>query len=63
MYELRDIDISFTLEFEDNPPRYERGLHLPFIKLEDLFHVNKRTFEISKTQSQFHQKWVPPPKE
>jgi hypothetical protein len=55
MHGLQDIGISFTLEFEDNPLTYERGLHLPSTKLENSFHVNKRTFEISKTQSQFHQ--------
>jgi hypothetical protein len=60
---LRDIGISFTLVFEGNPPRNERGLHLPSTKLEDSFHVNKSTFEISMTQSHFHQNGVPPPKE
>jgi hypothetical protein len=63
MHELRDIDISFSLEFEDNPPRYERIIHLPSTKLDDLFHINKRTFEISKTQSYFHRNGVPPLKE
>jgi hypothetical protein len=36
----------FFLEFEDNPSRHEKGLHLSSIKFEDLFHVNKKTFEI-----------------
>jgi hypothetical protein len=59
MYELQDIDISFTLEFEDNPPSHEKGLHLPSTKLEDLFHINKKTFEISMKQSSFHRNGVP----
>jgi hypothetical protein len=63
MHGLQYIGISFTLVFEDNPPRYEKGLYLPFIKLEDLFHVNMKTFEISMTQSHFHRNGVPPPKE
>jgi hypothetical protein len=33
--------------FEGNPPRLEKGLYLPSTKLEDSFHVNKKTFEIS----------------
>jgi hypothetical protein len=56
MHGLRGIDISFTIVFEDNPPRYEKELYLPFIKLEDPFHVNMKTFEISMTQS-FSLKW------
>jgi hypothetical protein len=51
MHELRDIGISFALKFEDNPPRQEKDLYLPSIKLEDSFHVNKKTFEISMKQS------------
>jgi hypothetical protein len=60
---LRDIDISFTLVFEDNPPRYEKGVYLPSIKLEDSFHVNMKAFDIFMTQSHFHQNRVPLPKE
>jgi hypothetical protein len=56
MHGLRDIGISSPLEFEGNPPRYERVLHLPSTKLEDSFHVNKRAFEIFKTKS-FPSKW------
>jgi hypothetical protein len=63
MHELRDIGISFALVFQDNPSRYEKGLYLPSTKLEDLFHVNMKIFEISMTQSHFHQNGVPPPKE
>jgi hypothetical protein len=63
MHGLRDIDISFTLVFEDNSPRYEKWLYLPSTKLEDSFHVNIKTFEISMTQSHFHRNGVPPPKE
>jgi hypothetical protein len=59
---LRDIDISFTLVFEDNPPKYEKCQYLPFTKIEDSFHVNMKTFEISMTQSHLHQNGVPPPK-
>jgi hypothetical protein len=61
MHGLRDIDISLMLVFEDNPTRHEKNLHLPSTKLEDSFHVNKKTFEIS--MKQFHQNGVPPPKE
>jgi hypothetical protein len=63
MYVLRKIGISFTLVFEDNPPRYEKGLYLTSTKFEDSFHVNMKTFEISMTQSHFHRNAVPPPKE
>jgi hypothetical protein len=49
--------------FEDNPPRYEKGLYLSFTKLEDSFHVNMKIFEISMIQSHFHRIGVPPPKE
>jgi hypothetical protein len=35
------------LVFEDNPSRQEKGLHLPSTKLEDSFHISKKTFEIS----------------
>jgi hypothetical protein len=62
MHGLQDIDISFMLVFEDNPPRYEKCLHLPSTKLDDPFHINKKTFEIFMKQSQFHQNGVPPPK-
>jgi hypothetical protein len=48
--------------FEDNPPRYEKGLYLPSTKLEDSFHVNMKIFEISMTQSHFYRNGVPPPK-
>jgi hypothetical protein len=51
-----------VLVFEDNPPRHEKCLHLLFTKLENLFHINKKTFEISMKQSQFHQNGVPPSK-
>jgi hypothetical protein len=54
MHELRDISISFALVFKDNPPRYEKDLYLPSIKLDDSFHVNMKTFDISMTQSHFH---------
>jgi hypothetical protein len=63
MHGLQDIGISFALIFEDNPPRYEKGIYLLFIKLEDSFHVNMKTFEIFMKQSQFHRNGVPPPKE
>jgi hypothetical protein len=63
MHGLRDIDISFTLVFECNLPSHEKGLYLPSTKLEDSFYVNMKTFDISMTQSQFHQNGVPPPKE
>jgi hypothetical protein len=46
MHGLQDIGISFALIFEDNPPRYEKGIYLLSIKLEDSFHVNMKTFEI-----------------
>jgi hypothetical protein len=49
--------------FEDNPPRYEKGIYLSSTKLEDLFHVNMKTFDIFMKQSQFHRNGVPPPKE
>jgi hypothetical protein len=38
---LQDIDISFTLIFDGNPPKQKKGLHLPSTKFEDSFHVNK----------------------
>jgi hypothetical protein len=63
MHGFRDIDISFALEFEGNPPRYEKVIYLPSTKLEDSFHVNMKTFEISMTQSHFYQNGVPPLKE
>jgi hypothetical protein len=63
MHVLQDIDIYFTLMFEDNPPRYEKCLYLPSTKLDNLFHVNMKIFEISMTQSYFHQNEVPSPKE
>jgi hypothetical protein len=63
MHGLRDIGISFALVFEDNPPRYEKDLYLPSTKLEDSFHINMKTFEISMTQSHFHRNRVTPPKE
>jgi hypothetical protein len=63
MHGLRDIDISFALVFEGNTPRHEKGLYQPSIKLEDSFYVNMKTFDISMTQSHFHQNGVPPPKE
>jgi hypothetical protein len=47
----RDIGSSPALEFEDNPLRYEKNLHLPSTKLEDSFHVNKKIFEVSMKQS------------
>jgi hypothetical protein len=40
-----------TLEFDGNPPRHEKILHLPSTKHEDPFHVNKKTFEIFMKQS------------
>jgi hypothetical protein len=46
-----EVDISLALEFEDNPSRHEKSPHLPSTKLEDSFHVNKKTFEISMKQS------------
>jgi hypothetical protein len=49
--------------FKGNPSRHEKYLHLPSTKLEDSFHVNIKTFEISMTQSHFHRNGVPPPKE
>jgi hypothetical protein len=49
--------------FEDNPPRYEKGLYLPSTKLEDSFHVNMKTFEIFIIQSHFYRNVVRPPKE
>jgi hypothetical protein len=63
MHVFRDIWISFALVFEDNPPRYEKDLYLSSTKLEDSFYVNMKTFEISMTQSHFHQNGVSPPKE
>jgi hypothetical protein len=42
--------VSLALVFEDNPLRHEKHLHLPY-KLEDSFHVNKKTFETSMKQS------------
>jgi hypothetical protein len=63
MHELQGIDICFTLVFEDNPLRYEKDLYLSSTKLEDSFHTNMKTFEISMKQRQFHQNGVPPPKE
>jgi hypothetical protein len=56
MHGLRDIGISFVLVFEDNPPRYEKDIYQSSTKLDDSFHVNMKTFEISKTQS-FPSKW------
>jgi hypothetical protein len=56
MHGLRDIDISFVLVFEGNPPRHEKGLYLPSTKLEDSFHLNMKTFEIFMTKS-FPSKW------
>jgi hypothetical protein len=53
----------FTLMFEDNHPRYEKGIYLSSTKPEDPFNVNMKTFEISMTQSHFHRNGVPPPKE
>jgi hypothetical protein len=49
--------------FEDNPSRYEKGIYLPSTKLENSFHINKKTFEISMTQSHFQRNGVPPPNE
>jgi hypothetical protein len=54
MHRLRDIGISFAFEFKDNPPRHEKDIHLPSTKLENSFHVNEKTFEISINQSSFH---------
>jgi hypothetical protein len=51
MHQIRDIVNSFTLVFEGNPPRLEKGLHLPSTKIEDSFYVNKKIFEISMKQS------------
>jgi hypothetical protein len=51
MHELRDIGISLALEFEDHPLRYEKSPHLSSTKFDDLFHVNKKTFEIFMKQS------------
>jgi hypothetical protein len=63
MQGFQDIGISFALMFEDNPLRYEKGIYLPSIKLDDSFHVNMKTFEISIIQSHFHRNGVPPPNE
>jgi hypothetical protein len=63
MHGLRDIDISFALVFEGNSPRHEKCIYLPSTKLEDSFHVNMKTFDISMTQSHFHRNELPPPKE
>jgi hypothetical protein len=63
MHGLQDINISFALMFEGNPPRHEKDLYLPSTKLEDSFHVNMKTFDISMTQSHFHRNEVPRPKE
>jgi hypothetical protein len=63
MLVLLDIDISFTLVFEGNPLRYEKGLYLPSIKHDALFHVNMKTFGIFMKQSQFHGNGVSPLKE
>jgi hypothetical protein len=63
MHDLQDIGIFFTLVFEDNTPKYEKCLYLPSTKLEDSFHINMKTFEISMTQNHFHRNGVPPPKE
>jgi hypothetical protein len=63
MHGLRDIGISFTIVFEDNPLRYEKFLYLSSTKLENSFHVNMKTFEIFMTQSHFHRNGVPRPKE
>jgi hypothetical protein len=63
MHGLRDIDISFALVFEKNPIKYEKGIYLSSTKLDDSFHVNMKIFEISITQSHFHQNGVPPSKE
>jgi hypothetical protein len=63
MHMLRDIDISFTLVSEGNPPRHDKDIYLQSTKLEDSFHVKMKTFEISMTQSHFHRNEVPPPKE
>jgi hypothetical protein len=43
--------MHFLLVFDDTPPRHEKDLHLPSTKLDDSFHVNKKTFEISMKQS------------
>jgi hypothetical protein len=51
MHGLQDIDISLALVFKDNPPRHEKKLHLPFTKLEDSFHINKKTFEVFMTHN------------
>jgi hypothetical protein len=56
MHGLRDIGITLALEFEDNPPRHEKSPHLPFTKLEDSFHVNKKTFEISIEMGYLHRR-------
>jgi hypothetical protein len=60
MHGLQDPDISFTLVFEGNTPRHEKGIYLPSTKLENSFHVNMKTFDIFMTQSHFHRNEVPP---
>jgi hypothetical protein len=57
MLVLLDIDISFTLVFEGNPLRYEKGLYLPSIKHDALFHVNMKTFEIFHETKSVPWKW------
>jgi hypothetical protein len=58
-----EILAFFALVFEENPIKYKKGIYLPFTKLDDSFHINMKTFEISMTQSHFHRNGVPPPKE
>jgi hypothetical protein len=49
-----EIYTFFALVFEDNPPRYEKGIYLPSTKLENSFHINMNTFKISMTQNHFY---------